>query len=142
MEQGSLIAISNPLPQPVYAVATANLVNQPVIITGGGEKIVREWFIEDGININGNRLLEHSDSVRAVTATQLRGHLVIISGSSDKSIRVWDLATGNPVGRPFIDPTMSSVLAVTTAEVGDADGNKRPVMVSASADGAVRIWNL
>ena len=55
---------------------------------------------------------------------------------SDSTVWVFDLGTGAPVGDPFTCHTAG----VTAVAVGELAG--RPVAVSGSKDGTVRVWDL
>jgi WD40 repeat protein len=51
-------------------------------------------------------------------------------------VRVWDLATGAPIGQPLTGHR-NFVQSVATAQL-----NGRPVIVSGSYDGSIRVWDL
>lgn len=76
----------------VTALATTQLDNRPVIISGSSDQTVRAWDLTTGALI-GQPLTGHTAVVFTLATTQLDGRPVIISGSRDDTIRTWDLVT-------------------------------------------------
>jgi WD40 repeat protein len=74
-------------------VATAQLDNRRVIISGGVDGTVRVWGLATGMPI-GQPLTGHTHTVSEVATAQLDNRPVIISGGSyDGTVRTWDLTT-------------------------------------------------
>ena len=119
----------------VLAVAVAELDGRPVVISGGGDGMVRVWDLASGTPV-GDPLTGHDGWVRAVAAADLDGQPVVISGSGDGTVRVWDLASGTAVG----DPLTGHDDWVRAVAAADLDG--QPVVISGGDDGTVRVWDL
>ena len=118
----------------VNAVASGQIEDRPVIISGSDDGTVRVWDPTTGTPI-GQPLTGHAGPVNAVASGQIDGRTVIISGSDDGTVRVWDPTTGTPAADPFTGHA-GPVNAVAS---GQADG--RTVIISGSDDGTVRVWD-
>ncbi len=127
----------------VNAVAVGELNGCPVIVSGGEDRTVRVWDLESGQPVLGP-LTGHHGPVSAVTVGERHGRPVIVSGSEDGTVRVWDLESGQPVlviGQLTDDrPGFGPANRVKAVAVGERHG--RPVIVSGSSDGTVRVWDL
>ncbi|MFH8681257.1 hypothetical protein ACH4A5_16820, partial [Streptomyces lydicus] len=76
----------------VNAVATTQINDSPVAITGSDDNTIRVWDLITGRTTA--ILTGHTDTVNAVATTQINDSPVAITGSDDNTIRVWDLITG------------------------------------------------
>ena len=116
----------------VSAVAVARLGNDQVIVSGGGDGMVRVWN-GDG-SPRGEPLTGHTGLVHAVAVATLEGEQVIVSGGEDGTVRAWN-ADGSPRGEPLTGH-IGPVHAVAEGTLADEQ-----VIVSGSGDGTVRVWN-
>jgi WD40 repeat protein len=111
------------------------VVLQPVILSGGGDGIVRVWDPNTGDSIR-EPLSGHSDEVGCVASGRINDLMLAVSGSWDETVRLWDLNTGSSIGGPLSGHT-AGVAAVAIAEV-----DARPVILSGGGDETVRVWSL
>ncbi len=102
------------------------------IISGGSDGRVRVWVADSGRAMTSPKL-RHDGSVTVVRFSPDGRR--ILSGATDQLIHEWDAETGEPVGQPLRghEGTITSLAFV------DDDG---VVLLSGSADGTVRRWDL
>jgi WD40 repeat protein len=144
------VATSSPVGNPlaghtgeVTSVAVGQVEDRTIVVSGSVDRTVRVRDAATGAPV-GDPLTGHTRDVTAVAVGQVDGRTIIVSGSADGAVRVWDAATGAPVGDPLTgapvgDPLTGHTRDVTAVAVGQVDG--RTIIVSGSADGAVRVWD-
>ncbi|WP_424643963.1 WD40 repeat domain-containing protein [Embleya sp. AB8] len=138
------LPVGEPLSEPVWAVATAELDGRPVVVAGADagrdgalDNAVRVFDLATGTEF-GAPLTGHSCVVVDVATAVVEGRPVAVTGSWDAA-RVWDLITREPIGAPLAD----NVSAVAT---GHLDGC--PIAVTGGSTGepdehgTVRAWDL
>ncbi len=133
----------------VVAVATAELADGPVALTGGQDGLLRTWDLSTGAPYRDREPIVvkeeaglvqdgEDDAVRCIATTRLAsGRTVAVTGSADGFIRVWDLASGRVLGDPLGGGT-AKIEAVTTAILPDG----RAVVSAADDAGDIRSWDL
>ena len=119
----------------VETVASAQLVNPPVVISGGDDAYVRIWDPVQQREI-ASLHTDPTEPVYAVATAQLGSSTDVVTGSGDGRVRIWDLATRAPIGTPLTGHN-GPIRAVTTAKVGDGTD-----IITGSDDHTVRIWDL
>jgi WD40 repeat protein len=137
------------------AVSTLAVVSysdgrRPLIISGG-DSAIRSWQL-DGSRGPLDQPAAHHDTVRALAVVRdpISGRPLIISGGSDggpavrgrrwqrPEIRSWRLdGSRGPLNQPAAHDGMILAFAV----VPDPD-TRRPLLISADANGAIRSWQL
>ncbi len=100
-----------------------------LLASGGADNTVRFWDVENGEPV-GEPLEGHTNWVWSVAFSP--GGRVLASGSADNTIRLWDVASGEPKGDPLTGHT-DWVRSVAYGPEGQ--------LVSAGADGTVRLWD-
>ncbi|MEO3889388.1 protein kinase [Nonomuraea sp. B5E05] len=128
----------------VLAVTATVVGGRPVAVSAGEDRTLRRWDLITGTAVGGP-LTGHTDWVRALAADGER----VVSAGDDRSLRVWDLRTGEAAGKA-IRGHAGPVYALATGRVGGrkdggTDGGGAggvPVVVSASSDWTVRVWNI
>lgn len=128
---GSLIAQRGS----VETVASAQLSNPPVVISGGADAYVRIWDPAQQREIASLRT-DPAEPVYAIATAQLGSSTDVVTGSGDGLVRIWDLATRSPIGTPLTGH-IGPVRAVTTAQVGDGTD-----IITGGDDHTVRVWDL
>jgi len=104
------------------------------LISGGADKTVRQWNLEDGTP--GRTFAGAGDAV-ADLAVAADGSL-LVAGSVDQNVYAWDLtapASAEPVQSAA---TLAHAAAVHAVSI-NADGTRA---ASASDDGIVRVWDM
>ncbi|MGC7100706.1 AAA family ATPase [Amycolatopsis lurida] len=119
----------------VRALATGDLHDQPIIVSGSSDGTLRIWDLVSGTPI-GQPLSGHVGEVHAVAFGHVDHVPVIASGGADRVIWVWDLATNLPIG-PMLSGHNHTIRALA---LGELDGHS--IVVSGSYDNTVRAWNL
>ncbi|WP_345577998.1 WD40 repeat domain-containing protein [Nonomuraea rosea] len=113
----------------VKSVAVGQVEDRAVIVSGGGDGVVRMW------DTTADLPQGHLDEVLSLAPGVVDGRSVIISGGNDGTIRMWDATTGAPVGEPL----GNGIGAVHSVAVGHtSDGH---VLLVALTWGSVRIWD-
>jgi WD40 repeat protein/AcrR family transcriptional regulator len=135
----------------VLAVATAELSDGPVAVTGGQDGLLSIWDLSTGaryrdreplpLSAETERAARAGDAVPAITCvatTRLpSGRVVGVTGSADGFVRAWDLASGRALGDPLQNGG-KRIEAVTTAPLPDG----RVVVIAADQSGEIRTWDL
>ncbi len=116
-----------------WSVATGQAGARQVIVSGSADGTVRRWNAVSGTPFGGP-IAAHADSVRAVAIGRAHDRDLIASGGSDATVRLHDAQTGRAYGEPLAGHT-SVALAIDHVA-------GRPVVVSASDDGTIRIWDI
>jgi WD40 repeat protein len=104
-EKGTSTAFREPMTGhegAVLAVAYVVVNDIPVAVTGGADRTVRLWNLEDGQQIGGT-LTGHAEPVRAVACAVIDNSAIAITGSADEShyygtVRFWDLEKRRELG--------------------------------------------
>ncbi|MFD1539240.1 WD40 repeat domain-containing protein [Nonomuraea guangzhouensis] len=113
----------------VKSVAIGQVEDRAVIVSGGGDGMVRMW------DTTADLPQGHLDEVLSLAPGVVNGRSVIISGGNDGTIRMWDATTGAPAGEP-LGNGVGAVHSVAAGHTGD--GHVRLVALSW---GRARIWD-
>jgi WD40 repeat protein len=118
----------------VTCVATANLDDRPIAVTGSSDGTARLW---DLITLQqvGNPL-QAGMAVSAVAVGDLGDYTVALTGGVDGTVRIWDLSAGQEYGVPLTGHT-NRIQAIALREFGG-----KLLVLTASGDGTARIWDL
>lgn len=98
------------------------------IVSGGGDKTVRLWNTDTGINIV--TFTGHTETVVAVAYSPDGGN--IVSASRDKTLRIWDAHTGENI------KTLTGHKDIIVSAAYSPDGT---TIISAGWDGMLHRWN-
>ncbi|WP_103964648.1 WD40 repeat domain-containing protein [Nonomuraea solani] len=113
----------------VKSVAVGQVEDRAVIVSGGGDGVVRMW------DTTADLPQGHLDEVLSLALGVVNDRSVIISGGNDGTIRMWDATTGAPVGEPL----GNGIGAVHSVAMGHTrDGH---VLLVALTWGRARIWD-
>jgi WD40 repeat protein len=132
-------------------VAAGRLGTQQIVIAGGSavrdSRVVDDdgrlyrWDLATGDPVGQPVSVAFPDGrpdlagVSFLTTAQLDGRPVVVSGSGGRDVvQVWDLASGELLGG-ITSPRLFATMTVTQLE-------GRLVLVTGSADGTVRVWDL
>jgi WD40 repeat protein len=131
----------------VNAVAVGAIDGRAFVVSGGADSTVRVWDASGGAAIR-RPLVGHKSEIETVAFGVVDGRVVVVSGSRDKTIRLWDPVTRTVIGRlwnalttkriRFRKPFKGHANWVIAAAVGAV--NRCVVVVSASPDGTLRLW--
>ena len=123
---------------PVWAVTTAQIGSQAVVVSSGYDATIRVWDLDTGNSIGPRPLSFNILGNYCLTVVTLSGRPIVLAGGGDEdgNVRLCDLATGCLVAPPVGGHTDR----VTTITSVILDGD--PVGVSGGIDGTVRLWNL
>lgn len=145
---------------PIWAVAIAVRPNGDVIVVStSGDGSMRSWNGKTGKKMSNFK--GHTDKILSVyIMNPLSDNPLVLSGGADKKIRVWELLTGAHIRMlEGHDDEINSVVAGSFsgisslipisninedenhAAVAGLDANKSTVIVSASKDLTVRVWD-
>ncbi len=100
-----------------------------IVLTGGGDKVVRLWDAATGEPIG--QPITHPDSVKCV-AFSPDGKTILTACSLQNTAWLWDAATGRRVGEPLAHK--GYVFAVAFSPDGKT-------IVTGSIDASARLWN-
>jgi WD40 repeat protein len=125
----------------VRCVVVGELVDRPVIISGGYDKTIRIWDLAEGKPV-GEPLTGHTGWVEAVTLTEWKDQPVIVSGGAfEEGVRIWDPVQGRQIStHPAVPEGFVGNSAIYALDVGEIEG--QPIIVSSSYDGHIQFWNL
>jgi hypothetical protein len=115
----------------VQSVALGRLRDGEVVVSGGGDGMVRVWEAATGAALQV--LKGHSGSVQSVALGRLRDREMVISSGDDGTVRVWNAANGEVL--QVLEGHTESVRSVAFGKLGG-----REVIVSGSGDETVRVW--
>jgi WD40 repeat protein len=119
----------------VNSVAFALIDGVPVVVSGGGDGIIRRWDARTGRPI-GEPLEAHKDSVKSVAIGVIDGEPAIVSVGAEGTIRRWDARTGRPIDEPLGEWHARGANSVA---FGVIDG--KPVIVSGSRWRIICRWD-
>lgn len=127
---------------PVNSICCVQIDQRPVAISGGSDGTVRVWDLTNREQLSV--LYGHVGSVNCVAAVRSQmGEVVIASGGDDRRICVWDFSGSDP--RYVLAGHTRSVLSLAFHEDGSqsvAPDSLFSCLVSSSADGTIRTWNV
>lgn len=112
------------LPSTASSTVTAELSENPIVISGSLDNTIKLWDMTTGNCIR--TLFGHVEGVWSLAYDTLR----IVSGSHDKTVRVWDLGSGK-----CMHALEGHNGPVTAVALGDTK------IISTSDDGDIRIWD-
>ncbi|SOB89039.1 hypothetical protein [Streptomyces sp. 1331.2] len=134
---GESLAGSTPWDQTVAAAQTGA---GPVVVTSDHTGIVRLWDPATGRQ-TAQAFAGPLGETRALALTVTDGRPVVLVGTDDGRVHRWDPATdGRPVGHPL--PGHGAPVTAVTAVTAVTTGEGTTVVVSASWDETVRLWDL
>ncbi|MGO9925219.1 MAG: WD40 repeat domain-containing protein, partial [Mycobacterium sp.] len=115
-----------------------------ILASGSRDTTIRLWNADTGQPI-GDPLRGQRDAVKSV-AFSPDGHR-LASGSADTTVWIWDVAdSAHPVGRPLADAAADEPQDANTAPVNsvafDPFDRRGSVLITGSADGTVRWWQV
>jgi WD40 repeat protein len=115
-----------------------------ILASGSRDTTIRLWNADTGQPI-GEPLRGHRDAVKSV-AFSSDGHR-LASGSADTTVWIWDVTdSAHPVGRPLADAAPDEPQDANTAPVNSVAFNpsdrRGSVLITGSADGSVRWWQV
>jgi eukaryotic-like serine/threonine-protein kinase len=120
----------------VFSVAVGESRGKPVVLSGGADKSIRVWSVEDEIDARRLHTLRgHTSTVRSIAAGKNNGRPIAVSGGKDRTVRVWDLHSGKQI-RKLVGHTGT----IHQVAIGERAGN--PVVLSAGEDQTIRVWDL
>lgn len=120
----------------VFAVAISP--NDKFIATAGTDRAIRIWNLEDGSMMRTFSLDKEALALHLAFSPDAT---CLASGGSDGAITLWDVSEGSRL-HTFTghSAAISSILFVSAESIMQALFG--PVIVSASEDGTVRLWNV
>ncbi|MGS2642587.1 protein kinase domain-containing protein [Streptosporangium sp. LJ11] len=116
----------------VYAVATVTFGGRPYAVTGGYDHSVRLWSLKSR---KSTALGHHPIAVFAVAAGTVNGSPLAVTGDGDGTLYFWNLKSRRLL--KTISAHRDDVNWLAFGKIG-----KRSVVVSASADETLGIWDL
>jgi WD40 repeat protein len=120
---------------PVNAIATAELADRVVLVSGSRDRTVRLWQPDTGRPARQDPLAGHTNSVNAVATMPLpSGQTLIATSGADGTVRLWDdpLAAA-PAARLL--KRSGQVYAIASVRLPD-----RRLLATGGSDGMVRLW--
>jgi WD40 repeat protein len=123
-------------PQPVSAVATAQVGDRWYAAAGGRDGGVRAWDAATG-EVVLEKPAAHGKIVRAVRVIALGTVPVAVSAADDRLVRVWDLRTGSEVGAPRSGYMSGQLVSLDTATYGPTQ-----LVLAGSTGGRLFGWDL
>ncbi|MGW2641783.1 AAA family ATPase [Streptomyces sp. NPDC001348] len=115
----------------------------PVLVSAGLDPALRVWHLPPG-RTRAAPEPGHTSWVTAIAHAELDERTVLVSAGADGTLHRWDLAEGTPYG-PSVQTGHAGATAGRPVSVHDLvviDGLKRPLIVTAGADGLSRVWDL
>ncbi|MFJ5726088.1 WD40 repeat domain-containing protein [Streptomyces sp. NPDC093149] len=127
----------------VRAVAVASVAGKQVIISGGGDRVLRMWDLETGAPLNAPSAevpdLDETGAIAAIAVGEEGGRTIAVTGAEDGTGLVWDLESGGTLGRSLTSDDPDRVDAwISHASIARFDG--RPTVVT-SGDDKLRLWD-
>jgi WD40 repeat protein len=118
---------------PVLCVAVGRLGERDVVVSGGGDHVVRLW---DPLSVSGRTaFVGHQAPVFAVVLASVGGREVLVSGDGDGVMYAWDVATGRTIAE-----RAGGAGVLTLAIV--ADSATGPVVAVGDVAGVVSLHSL
>jgi WD40 repeat protein len=118
----------------VIAVAMRQLPGQEMVVSSGFDSTIRRWHLSDGAPAGQPLVLESEAwGARAVAVAERDGRWLIAAGGGHR-VQLWDFDSGERL-QAFTGHTGP----IRGVAIGDRQG--RPVIVSASTDSTIRIWD-
>jgi WD40 repeat protein len=128
----------------VRAVATAQLGERPVAVTGGEDGLLFVWDLKTGSLYRDRAPIEivtanvKERAILAVAAVQIPdSRTIAVTGGADGSVRIWDLRSGLAIGEP-LSISGKKIVAVMVTSLPD----QRVVITAADEPGTVMTWDL
>ncbi|GAA3456940.1 AAA family ATPase [Dactylosporangium matsuzakiense] len=119
-------------PAGVTTAATVAAVDgQVLLVTAGGDRMVRVWHPTTGDAV----AQVEAGVVSAVSIAAIGGRIVAAAGGADGGVRLWDVATSTCLH----EARAGHHGAVTTVALTEVGG--RLVVASGGSDGTVRLWD-
>jgi WD40 repeat protein len=103
---------------------------QPTVVSGGEDGQVIQWNVARGTPVG--EPIHTGTEVAALAVANLGEGVAVVAGGNDGTMRAWRLLDGAELG-PMVNAHRSRIVGI---EVVDG----RPLVVSAGADGVVRLW--
>ncbi|MER5618811.1 WD40 repeat domain-containing protein [Streptomyces sp. NPDC002215] len=127
----------------VQAVAVASVAGKQVIVSGGGDRVLRMWDLETGAPLNAPVAeapdIDETGAITAIAVGEADGRPIAVTGAKDGTGLVWDLESGGTLGRSLTSDDPDRVDAwISHAGIGQLDG--RPTVVT-SGDDELRLWD-
>lgn len=118
------------------AFAITKVDDRAVVVAGGDDAMLHVWDLATQEPI-GSLLTGHPDRITTLGTATVGGRTIAVTGNydgrlGDGTTRVWDLARGEQIGDPFTGHHLQMVTQIVGI----------PVAVTASDDGAIRLWDL
>jgi WD40 repeat protein len=133
-------AVSHPIDvgggrYPIRAIAIGTVQEQPVIVTGGDDDVLRCRHAVSG-ELLGNRFVG-SQGLRSLALGVVDGRAMIVSGGANGQVLCWDARSGEFVTgwHGAVDRNQPRMLEISSVAIGAFEG--RPLIVSGAHNGAV-----
>jgi WD40 repeat protein len=114
---------------PVGSVVLARLGGRPLVVSGGGDGLLRRWDLETRAAL-GEPLFGDHVLVRAVAVAELEGRAIALTGGRTGLVGLSDLASGEML---WTAQHIPQVTGVALAAGG--------IAISAGMDGMIRRWD-
>ncbi|MFJ8747260.1 WD40 repeat domain-containing protein [Embleya sp. NPDC127516] len=125
------------------AVAVARVAGEQVIVSGGGDRVLRMWDLRTGAPLGTPTAerpeIDEPGAITAIAVGEAAGRPIAVTGAQDGTGLVWDLESGGTLGPALTTDDPDRVDAwISSAAIASIDG--RPTVVT-SGDDEVRLWD-